>query len=441
MKAKVKFVVANKEMGTRLNKAASLVQRLKAKDEKVQQFKREANTAAMASDSLSQELKLEQERYSMAHIHITPYSSRTSNHRSRLLREEAAEAHKELELSREDAEQQRRQLEKKMQEELELSREDAEQQRRQLEKKMQEEAVEAEQQRRQLEKKMQEEAVEARLNLVTEKCRLREEAEQECRQHSAKLREQGEAHARVQSDLQKQIEDARAVLNPVHVADVLGVSPNSMKKVKAAAKKGSLVEACRAPSSDGDTPTDDKARNRFHERIASSLTPSVTRICSMPKFGQRSKPDAATVAEILLKRIKKMRKKKPRRRRLFGIGKELKSFLQEMGKEWRAAFRNYDRATADTLLQCTLKAIPKRSGYVAQWLGPEIFNEELPVAKGSPVRLLEPQKKNAKNPVRFRNGYLHSKLGKCVFAVVHCNPNNRSSHHSPQLACSDGDGN
>ena len=112
MKAKVKFVVANKEMGTRLNKAASLVQRLKAKDEKVQQFKREANTAAMASDSLSQELKLEQERYSMAHIHITPYSSRTSNHRSRLLREEAAEAHKELELSREDAEQQHRQLEK-----------------------------------------------------------------------------------------------------------------------------------------------------------------------------------------------------------------------------------------------------------------------------------------------------------------------------------------
>ena len=283
-------------------------------------------------------------------MHITRSSSHTSSHRSRLLRNEVEEANE---------------------------------------------------QRSQLLRRMQQETAEARHNFKTQTDRLREEA-------VAKLREQGEIHARVQSELEKKIEKARAVLNPLHVADVLGVSPKSMEKVKAASRKGSLVEARR--SSDRASKSDAKARNRFHERIASSLTPVMKRICSMPKFGSHSKSDAATVAEILLKKISKTRKK-PIRRRLFGIGPELKSFLHEMGKEWRTAFRNYDRAAADTLLQCTLKAIPKRSGYVAQWLGPEIFNEELPVSPGSPVRILEPQKKSTCNPVRFRNGYQHSKLG------------------------------
>ena len=59
MKANVKIAVANKVIVTRLNKAASLVQRLKGKDEKVQQFKREANAERQKSVVLEQALTRE----------------------------------------------------------------------------------------------------------------------------------------------------------------------------------------------------------------------------------------------------------------------------------------------------------------------------------------------------------------------------------------------
>ena len=65
---------AKKKIVTQLTKVASLVDRLKAKDENIQQLKRDANTAAMVSDALRQELKREQERYVVvvpSHAHHT----------------------------------------------------------------------------------------------------------------------------------------------------------------------------------------------------------------------------------------------------------------------------------------------------------------------------------------------------------------------------------
>ena len=58
-KANVKIAVANKVIVTRLNKAVSLVQRLKDKDEKVQQFKCEANAERQKSIALEQALARE----------------------------------------------------------------------------------------------------------------------------------------------------------------------------------------------------------------------------------------------------------------------------------------------------------------------------------------------------------------------------------------------
>ena len=55
-KAKVKIAVANKKIGKELTKAASLVDRLKAKEENIQDFKRAANAERQKSTSLQQEL-------------------------------------------------------------------------------------------------------------------------------------------------------------------------------------------------------------------------------------------------------------------------------------------------------------------------------------------------------------------------------------------------
>ena len=86
-------------------------------------------------------------------------------------------------------------------------------------------------------------------------------------------------------------------------------------------------------------------------------------------------------------------------------------FLRDMATAWRRHRRNHDRASAATVLQLTLKAIPKRSGRVSDWLGPSFFDEVLPVIPGCRVRVLS--KSDYDQGTRFRNSFENTCLGEC----------------------------
>ena len=66
------------------------------------------------------------------------------------------------------------------------------------------------------------------------------------------------------------------------------------------------------------------------------------------------------------------REKTPRQ---FVLDDHTKEFLQDMGVSWRQARRNGDRDSAARITQIVLKAIPKKSGRVSDWLGPKYFDE------------------------------------------------------------------
>ena len=70
------------------------------------------------------------------------------------------------------------------------------------------------------------------------------------------------------------------------------------------------------------------------------------------------------------------------------ISSELDNFLREVAKSWRTLRRSNDRDTATLMLQLALVSIPRRSGRVAEWLGPAYFDEELPITRGCQVRIL-----------------------------------------------------
>ena len=112
---------------------------------------------------------------------------------------------------------------------------------------------------------------------------------------------------------------------------------------------------------------------RFLKRVEKTLTPVIEKICSGPKF-KNGKTDVAGVAAMVLGKI--ARGKSSRRKLKFGsqrprgVTVELDSLLKELAGRWRHAFRDYDRDTSARLLQLTLKAIPRGTGRVSDWLGP-----------------------------------------------------------------------
>lgn len=67
--------------------------------------------------------------------------------------------------------------------------------------------------------------------------------------------------------------------SPVVLSEALGVSPNSMKKVQIASKRGSLASTLLpdADSADGE-------RNQFNERVINQLLPALKKICSLPTY-------------------------------------------------------------------------------------------------------------------------------------------------------------
>ena len=162
--------------------------------------------------------------------------------------------------------------------------------------------------------------------------------------------------------LQAQVEQVKEGNSAVHVCEMLGVSPGSMKQVEASSKKGAYLESWTLEEA---TPTVEGQRSEFLERVQTVLTPAIEKICSMAKFKGR-RTDIPGVARLLLRKI--AGRKQKAKRQLFnggaprGISHDLHSLLKEMSTAWRKAFRNQERQAAARLLQITLQAIPKRRG-------------------------------------------------------------------------------
>ena len=79
---------------------------------------------------------------------------------------------------------------------------------------------------------------------------------------------------------------------------------------------------------------------------------------------------------------------------------DLKRLLGELATSWRSARRALDKHTANKILQLALTAIPRRLGRVTEWLGPDFFDDVLPVTAGCRVRILR-----NKDTAGFRNAY------------------------------------
>ena len=224
----------------------------------------------------------------------------------------------------------------------------------------------------------------------------------------------------------------------------MGVSPTALKKVKRAVSKGAL----RSNTLNDATPPAPGERNYFLERVVSSITPAVLKVCSIPEF-RNSNKDPEGVARLVLRRIaghkgRKMAgkirigtKRKVKKRLDFdndAISPDLDSLLKEMASSWKVAMRNHDRNSAARILQITLQAIPCRhgvcsgcmyastvcnlshtlAGRVSDWLGPDYFDDEVDVVSGCPVRVLKITDK-----AKFRNSYEHTCLGMCRHAYTH----------------------
>ena len=128
--------------------------------------------------------------------------------------------------------------------------------------------------------------------------------------------------------------------------------------------------------------------------------------------------DKATDAALVTKKKRKKRRKKPATKNKTKTHRkltpDLDNLLKELSSMWRVAIRSNDRETADRVLQIALKAIPRRTGRVSDWLGPDYFNEEdVPLVIGSRVRVLCPH-----DHAGFRNRYKYSQLIKGTVRLV-----------------------
>ena len=94
------------------------------------------------------------------------------------------------------------------------------------------------------------------------------------------------------------------------------------------------------------------------------------------------------------------------------IDTHIDQFLSDMSASWRQERRNKDRSSAARILQITLKAIPKGTGRLSDWLGPKYFDEVKPIKSGCRVRVLK-----CSDPAEFRNKFENSCLGEltCIY--------------------------
>ena len=101
-------------------------------------------------------------------------------------------------------------------------------------------------------------------------------------------------------DLQARLNDITSGQNVVTVSKILGVSPNSMEKVKRAvqSKSGTLQSDT---TSDASTPPKGQ-RNKYLEKVTKSLTPAITKLCELAKF-KDGKTDSGGVASMVMGRI------------------------------------------------------------------------------------------------------------------------------------------
>ena len=261
------------------------------------------------------------------------------------------------------------------------------------------------------------------------------ELEQSVKELEIMLQELQASSAREAEVARRRLEEqAEAVVtDPVELAKKVGVSPNSIKKIESncGRRSGDLrsfkEQDCSSPAAG--------ERNYYQERVARCLTPSLQKICQMPKFKQNGE-DVSGVARLLLKKLssdndsagdnsvkgtprwrrKRRHKYKASRKLDFDghrhiIGKELDGVLRELGESWRTTFRAGERDAAARILQMTLTSIPQRRGRVSDWLGPMYFDEVLPVERNSNIRLLN--KADIKSGTKFRNRYTNTSLGTC----------------------------
>ena len=230
------------------------------------------------------------------------------------------------------------------------------------------------------------------------------------------LRKQNEELHLDFTKLKRTIDNVSAGNNAVDVSRILGVSPKSMKKVE----KYSNVKGDLSFRGCGDAASPPEAERDYTlERIERALTPAMNKLCSIPKFdcGGDNPDGVSDVQRVAKSMLRKLARRKPgqgkAKRKLFkgnrrpqGISNDLDSLLKEMATAWRSATRSFERDAAARLLQMTLLAIPRRRGRVFEWLGPHYFDEELPVELGSAIRYL-----GTKDPAKFRNDYRNSSLG------------------------------
>ena len=250
--------------------------------------------------------------------------------------------------------------------------------------------------------------------LVESQVSQREQATKERAILEDKVREFNEAAMAAKREvevLRSKVDQALTGKNLTGLAEMVGVSPTSLKRVSQAAKRGSLTSSVLEDAGSHAT-ANWNDHTRFLKRVEGSLTPVIKKVCAGIKF-KGGKTDVGGVANMILGKL--AREKSARRKLLFGsnrhpgVSTELHVLLQKFGELWRHAFRDHDRDSAARLLQLTLKAIPKRSRRVSDWLGPEYFDEVLPLERGAPIRLLKPHTQKSRE-VKFRNGFRNTSL-------------------------------
>ena len=215
---------------------------------------------------------------------------------------------------------------------------------------------------------------------------------------------------------------------PTGLANLLHLSPASKEAVSKATKRG--VARTDKSASPGEK------RNGFMENVGAAYTPIIEKLVSTPTFQGVARPKR--VLEQVVHRLSakrkgaaiihgrrvskrklilnpaKLPKKKPKEEPQCKIDAHTDKFLSEMGTSWRQARRNNDRDGAARILQITLKAIPRGTGRVSDWLGPKYFDEVKPITTGCRVRILRET-----DPAKFRNLYENSCLGAWVHTHVY----------------------
>ena len=150
-------------------------------------------------------------------------------------------------------------------------------------------------------------------------------------------------------------------------------------------------------------------RKRKHKRKRSTRSgvgadPEIERVVDELIESSHSKKSKKTRSKKKNKRSKKQTKPPVD----WTPNPDLKRLLEELATSWRSAVRAKDNQTANTILQLALTALPRRRrgrGRVAEWLGPDFFDDVVPIERGCRVRILR-ENDNA----GFRNAYSKTNL-------------------------------